>query len=182
MAKWICKGVEFKVGDKVKVVRSCKRHDRDGMGDGVEWLNSWVDEMNTIIGKEVIIKSIEREGVRFISVEGVDIECSYPLKSLDKISPIILPGGNFSLLGRDGVEYSVGRLRCSNLIKYLFFAKVPASIYMFNKDIVAAIEEGYWSLQKSQETVDKEERLEAVEAELQTLITEKNKLEMELAI
>jgi hypothetical protein len=79
--QWLVNGVEFKAGDRVRVMRQIETNDENGMGDGVEWENNWVDEMDKYLGLEFEILDI--------SPEGADISktCFYlfPLAALDKV-------------------------------------------------------------------------------------------------
>lgn len=54
--------MKFKIGDKVKVVRKVETHSFDGMGEGIEWGNSWTSKMNDSIGKTFIIRSYYPQG------------------------------------------------------------------------------------------------------------------------
>jgi hypothetical protein len=47
---------EFKIGDRVKVVRQVPSNDPNGMGSGLPWHNSWNDCMDGFIGEEGVIE------------------------------------------------------------------------------------------------------------------------------
>lgn len=83
--QWFVNGVEFNVGDKVRVMRQVESFDPNGMGDGVEWENTWVDDMDRFLGLEFEISDF--------SPEGVDLSeetCFYlfPLTALDKVASV----------------------------------------------------------------------------------------------
>jgi hypothetical protein len=50
---------EFKIGDRVKVVRQVPSNDPNGMGSGLQWCNSWIDSMDKFIGKEGVITYVD---------------------------------------------------------------------------------------------------------------------------
>lgn len=89
--QWIYNGVEFRIGDRVKVVSDAASYDQNGMGPGVKWLNGWENAFNYegrlhmgmdgYIGMEFEIEDISQEGVYFV---GYSSENSYgfPLSSL----------------------------------------------------------------------------------------------------
>jgi hypothetical protein len=81
MSGWKCNGVKFKVGGKVKIVRKVETHDKDGMGVGKEWMNSWNRSMKDYIGQKGRIESITDHGV---SLE--DTSYSWPLAALELLS------------------------------------------------------------------------------------------------
>jgi hypothetical protein len=81
MTKYFNKdGVEFKVGDKVKVVNTNSERE-NGMGPGMKWGNSWNEEMPKNVGKVFTIQSLDYTGVYF---EGV--RYGYPLTALENLS------------------------------------------------------------------------------------------------
>lgn len=90
--KWVYNGVEFNIGDRVRVVR-LPADRRDAMGPGVIWENIWVGDMDPIIplshtGVDFEILDIGIDGVEFAPL--VDCECDlteflYPLCSLEKV-------------------------------------------------------------------------------------------------
>jgi hypothetical protein len=89
---WVCNGVEFKVGDTVRVVREEQTGAPNGMGEGVKWENCWSGfDGNTELGMD---KWLGRKGtIEDISVEGVTFEMpddelsySFPLTSLEKVN------------------------------------------------------------------------------------------------
>lgn len=94
--KWIYNGVEFNVGDRVKVVDIAENFEENGMGFGVYWNNVWahsymdVDQnlhmgMDGYIGMEFTIEDISEEGVFF---EGYQDGVSYgfPLSCMINLS------------------------------------------------------------------------------------------------
>lgn len=92
VAKWEYNGIEFSVGDRVRVVRL--PDDRvGGMGPGTVWENIWVKGMDAAItlghaGVDFEIYDIRIEGVEFAPL--VDCDCFltdylYPLSSLEKV-------------------------------------------------------------------------------------------------
>lgn len=88
---WICNGVEFKVGDKVRVVRQVESFDPNGMGNGVEWENTWCSAdgdwkaMDGYLGLEFTIAEIESYGVTFeTDLDGLSY--ALPLAALEKVS------------------------------------------------------------------------------------------------
>jgi hypothetical protein len=50
---------EFKIGDKVKIVKKIPSRDINGMGVGEVWSNTWTKEMDDYIGKEGIIAYVD---------------------------------------------------------------------------------------------------------------------------
>lgn len=94
--KWIYNGVEFNVGDKVRVMRQEETDAPNGMGEGVQWLNSWVGPeagaffsaeergMDAYLGMEFEIEHISAEGVSFVG-HCHNESYLFPLSSLDKI-------------------------------------------------------------------------------------------------
>jgi hypothetical protein len=47
---------EFKIGDRVKVVRKVPSNDPDGMGIGCIWGDNWIDEMDEAIGMSGVVE------------------------------------------------------------------------------------------------------------------------------
>lgn len=86
--KWIYDGVEFGIGDRVMVVGVAETHQEDGMGFGIDWMNSWVsDGMNEAIFKTFEISSIAEEGVMFTDIEGDEsTEYMFPLSVLKLVT------------------------------------------------------------------------------------------------
>jgi hypothetical protein len=92
--QWILNGVEYRVGNVVRVMRQVEDYDPNGMGDGMEWDNTWIASdgedlgMDEYLGLSFEIAEISEEGVFF---EGADA-CSYafPLASLDKIAEALI--------------------------------------------------------------------------------------------
>lgn len=65
-SQWVCNGIEFTVGDKVRVLREYDSAEKgDGMGTGCVFSNSWAPGMDKEIGKEFTIRSIDSTGVSF---------------------------------------------------------------------------------------------------------------------
>lgn len=90
--KWVYNGVEFKPGDRVKVVRFEADGAEDAMGDGIQWDNSWNDGMDQAIGKEFEISSIDDMGVLFTDWVEMGYDAvreyaiyAYPLSVLEKL-------------------------------------------------------------------------------------------------
>lgn len=92
--KWVYNGEEFNVGDIVQVAFIEYEHENK-MGDGEDWENVWVDEMNFALGGIFEIAEIRQEGVEFVDyVEHVPLGQPvamfqhlgylYPLSSLVK--------------------------------------------------------------------------------------------------
>ena len=86
--KWTFGGVEFNVGDRVKVIGFAEDGQEDGMGDGFNWYNSWTPEMDNSIGREFEISEIRPEGAHFMEIEGEYIEggYGYPLSVLQRVT------------------------------------------------------------------------------------------------
>lgn len=84
--KWVYGGVEFNPGDYVRVMGLAVDGEEDGMGDGVDWENSWVDEMDKACGHIFEINEIREEGAFFVEIEGdfTDAGYGYPLSVLQK--------------------------------------------------------------------------------------------------
>lgn len=87
---WICNGVEFKEGDRVRVMRQEEDYAENGMGNGRAWCNNWVGEndegekgMDAYLGLEFEIAEITSCGAIFVSPE---IGYAFPLTSLERIS------------------------------------------------------------------------------------------------
>jgi hypothetical protein len=78
MSKWVYNGVEFKVGDKVKIIQKVEAHAKDGMGQDKEWMNCWNPEMTPLIQKKDKITSITDQGVGF-----EELGFFWPLSSLE---------------------------------------------------------------------------------------------------
>lgn len=89
---WVYEGVEFNIGDSVKVMR-LPTNKEGAMGPGTVWENIWVEGMDGVLqlghdGVEFEIHDITIEGVEFAPI--VDCECEYveylyPLSSLEKV-------------------------------------------------------------------------------------------------
>lgn len=94
-AEWIYNGVEFKVGDRVKVVSDAPTADPNGMGVGIEWENSWVHaeylfgaaypHMDGYIGLEFVIEDIDETGVIFEDGDGC-VSYAFPLSCMINLS------------------------------------------------------------------------------------------------
>lgn len=85
--KWFYNGVEFEIGDRVMVDGIAETEQPDGMGDGIDWQNSWVEDMNDAIFKEFEIYDIDEAGVRFVEIEGDwNTEYMFPLSALRKVT------------------------------------------------------------------------------------------------
>jgi len=94
--KWVYNGVEFKVGDTVRVMRQEEDDAPNGMGDGIPWENSWIGgtveqslkgeyktDMDAFLGLEFVIEDIDFYGVTFEDSSGYAY--AFPLSSLDKV-------------------------------------------------------------------------------------------------
>ena len=174
MIKWMSNGVEFSVGDKVKVVRKvCERTEG-------AWDNAWVDDMDLSVGEVFTISEISHDGVVFE-------ECcySYPLSCLEKVTPTVsLPQGDFGLIGRDGVKYQVVRphsTKARPVVRWVFKALegCEACAYVSEESTLKAIESGFWVLAETQAA--KRARLEELEDAQTVLTNEIEQLEKELA-
>lgn len=85
--QWVYNGVEFKVGDIVRVMGLAVTEEEDGMGLGQKWENSWVDDMDNALGHIFEINEIREEGAFFVEFEGEinDGGYGYPLSVLQKV-------------------------------------------------------------------------------------------------
>jgi hypothetical protein len=92
--KWVCNGVTFAPGDRVKITGFEEDFAPDGMGDGVTWDNQWPDiwkdgnlvgGMSMFIGYEYEINDIDETGVYFVTDESHTNMYGYPLTVLEKI-------------------------------------------------------------------------------------------------
>jgi hypothetical protein len=72
---------EFKIGDRVKVVRKVPSNDPNGMGCGLQWCNSWNDSMDEFIGKEGVIDHF----VPYNSGANLGGCFSFPISSLELV-------------------------------------------------------------------------------------------------
>lgn len=123
MTKYFNKdGVEFKVGDKVKVLSVGVSDDPNGMGPGVRYMNSWVRSMDDSVGKIFIIASITSNGVHF-----EQDYLGYPLNVLENLSTkkpaiageievgdlvrVICDQGSDAYKGKIGQEFTVSHIR-----------------------------------------------------------------------
>ena len=97
--QWIYNGVEFKVGDRVKVVSDAVTNDPNGMGAGVEWNNCWVHATNEdgylqmgmdgFISMEFEIHDIDEHGVYFSEESyGFPLSCMINLSQRESL-PVI---------------------------------------------------------------------------------------------
>lgn len=93
---WMYNGVEFKVGDRVKVVSDAESLDPNGMGVGVKWENTWAGScgeylhMDGYIGLEFEIADISELGVFFSDdfTFGFPLSCMINLSQRDSL-PVI---------------------------------------------------------------------------------------------
>lgn len=83
MTQYKVNGIEFNVGDKVRIERSTVDRDPDGMGAGVEWENSWTDNMDDEIGKEFTISHIGPAGAHLF---GDRHDYGWPLNVMTNLS------------------------------------------------------------------------------------------------
>jgi hypothetical protein len=88
--KWELNGTEFRVGDKVMVYFPEADNAPNGMGEGIEWGNGWIDDMNYAVGGVFEIAAIEYTGVEFVDyVDEATLHphggYHYPLSSLVKV-------------------------------------------------------------------------------------------------
>jgi len=86
---WICNGVEFKEGDRVRVVSQEVDDAEDGMGTGCQWENAWIHDdlsgdkgMDAYLGLEFTIEEITVHGATF---ESTSISYGFPLTALEKV-------------------------------------------------------------------------------------------------
>lgn len=96
VAEWVHNGVEFRPGDKVKIVRMEEDDAPNGMGEGRQWVNNWadytdirgtvVDGMSSYIGCEYVINDIDETGVYFVVDDLHTNEFGYPLSALEKVN------------------------------------------------------------------------------------------------
>lgn len=89
MTVWVYNGVEFNIGDRVRVVRFEQDKAPNGMGEGVAWGNTWQDTMDQAIGFEFEVFEIDPElGVLFCPLVDCDFPAAdygYPLSVLQKV-------------------------------------------------------------------------------------------------
>lgn len=64
--EWIYNGVEFKVGDKVLIFTTEVTGAENAMGEGVDWDNAWIEDMDYAVGGVHEIESINEYGVEFV--------------------------------------------------------------------------------------------------------------------
>ena len=85
--KWIYNGVEFKSGDRVKIVRFEESFAPNAMGENIVWDNTWIEPcMDELIGSEGTIAWIENAGVWFFDIVGeTTIDYMFPLSVLEKV-------------------------------------------------------------------------------------------------
>lgn len=83
---WQYNGVDFRVGDTVKIVRLEEEEAPNGMGDGKVWQNAWAPAMDQTIGFTYEINDIDENGVHFVSDEDHDNWYAYPLSALENLS------------------------------------------------------------------------------------------------
>jgi hypothetical protein len=100
---------ELKIGDKVRVVRAVATDDKNGMGEGVEWQNSWVGEMDKMVGKTTTITGVCINNTGYAIA---DCGFSYPLAcfepvftTLPDVFKFTTPGGNFRMTRVDGTKF-----------------------------------------------------------------------------
>lgn len=91
MTGWVCNGVEFNVGDTVRVVRFEESGAEDGMGDAGKWDNTWTDGMDEILKYPTLthqIHEINEMGVMFVNEPDCHdfMEYMYPLSVLEKVN------------------------------------------------------------------------------------------------
>lgn len=96
VSEWVYNGVEFNVGDKVKIVRIEEDDAPNGMGVGKQWVNNWADGvsyrgtifqgMSSYLGYEYEINDIDETGVYFVVDESHTNEFGYPLSALEKVN------------------------------------------------------------------------------------------------
>lgn len=91
---WVCNGVSFQSGDKVKIVRIEETGASGGMGKGIQWENDWSDymsEMPTVydmgyyMGHSYEINHIDETGAYFVDDEDHKNPFGYPLTALEKM-------------------------------------------------------------------------------------------------
>lgn len=88
MSEWIYNGVEFQIGDRVKVVRDAEDGDPNGMGAGRSWNNGWIHAengyqlMDGYIGLEFEVADIDEHGVFFSE----DHTYGFPLSCMINLS------------------------------------------------------------------------------------------------
>lgn len=88
MEQWVYNGVEFREGDRVKIVRDAEDYDPNGMGAGVTWKNGWIHtqkddglvypHMDGYIGLEFEIEFITEHGAFFTAEDnsfGFPLSC-----------------------------------------------------------------------------------------------------------
>lgn len=174
--KWICNGVEFKVGDKVKIVRKVASHCGNGMGEGVEWENIWEMSMDNYIGEIATIDYIGYAGVSF--EEG---GYGWPLSALEKVA-VTLPDGDSVLVDKAGTEYKV-ECWCGvvELTWMLPNCSDTAYVRYTAQGLKKAIANGFFTVKPSAEKLAKEKALAELVAKQASLINENAKLSAEIA-
>lgn len=176
MAKWTFNGVEFKVGDKVKIVRKVEGK-YGGMGHGKDWHNSWVSTMTRSIGKTDEITDITDNGV---SLKGEGF--GWPLAALEK-QRVVLPTSIFKLVDRAGVVYDVSENFASNYI-VMYPGPIPGTIaraLVDRQKVIEYVESGFWWTDRSADLDKKEAKLAELVKQHDTLTNEINALEEEIA-
>lgn len=182
MSKWISNGVEFNVGDTVKVVRSVRSESENGMGCGIRWDNTWANgAMDEAIGNSYSVTDISEQGV---GLDGNDY--NYPLAALEKVFYDVLPAGDFHLIDVHGVTYEATYDGAQGDARYNLDWTMPttgiySTAYVYADKIESGIAGGFWKVCKSPERELKEATIQAMIAECQILINEIKELEKELA-
>jgi hypothetical protein len=199
--KWVYNGVEFKVGDTVKVMQKTPSHAPNGMGEGIEWRNSWNSGLDCYLGAEGVIYSIEDSGCWLESSS-----YGYPLASLKKVTSATvedfvdagwvdvarsdpLPSGDFELIDKHGTVYEVyeGVPDIYTVRWSLPIAGATTVICMSTSSIQEGIASGFWKVAKTAEQLAKEARVanlmmqhESLLARHDILINEINELEEQI--
>lgn len=176
MGEWTFNGVEFKVGDKVKIVRKVQTK-VNGMGFGKDWRNGWVSSMTYSIGNIAEITKINDTGVR-LKGEGF----GWPLAALEK-QRVELPTSMFKLIDEEGIIYTLSE---NNGLGYI--AMYPAMIEgatartaLTKAQVLSSIESGFWILHDPEALERKEAKLAELVKQHDLLTNEINKLEEEIA-
>lgn len=177
MSEWTYNGVEFKVGDKVKIVRQVESLAIGGMGDGKAWKNSWASSMSDSIGNVAEITSISILGAKLSTA------CfGWPLAALEK-QEVALPAGIFKLVDKAGVVYDVTE-NFASYYSVTYPGPVPRTVayaLVDRKQIIEYIENGFWCTARSADLKKKEAELTELIEQQDILTNEIKQLEGEIA-
>jgi hypothetical protein len=174
MAKWIYNGVEFKVGDRVKVVRKVASFAHHGMGNDLEWDNSWVEpEMCSELGVTGKVTPISRRGVCVN-----ELGFGYPLAALEKVVQTTDPTEQQSFKFTNHLATYVVTKQGDGDYKITWSERGVLFQRIYRPDEVIR---GFLSSDTFSERVAKEIRTQEIEKQLENLTNEINNLRGELA-